>query len=106
MTVRFYGKTLQIWENDGQLIQMEKAYTDYDIETGEIKATGSEDFSPMRWVYETEDRWVWTWDGKKRNRGGHRWFEQHNLMQYRRNDRKLVKEYFKNKYNAELVELR
>ena len=53
---------------------------------------------------------VWTWDGQKRNRGGHRWFEYSRDVKYIKGKGKEVKTYLKNMYKMavgiEDVELR
>ena len=108
---RIYGKTLTIWKAFGiddreRIFQRELEYTEYDAETMEIVGTGSEDFSTERYNYELEERWLWTWDGNKRNKGGHRWFELHGYIRYRKSDRAKVKAYYKQKYNATEVQLR
>ena len=44
------------------------AYREYDSETGELVGVGSEDFSQARWKSEIEGRFIWTWDGERRNK--------------------------------------
>ena len=114
VTVRVYGKTLNEWTVTAEwhereyekLVQKEVEYREYDSESGDLVGAGSEDFSPERWNREVEDRWIWTWDGQKRNKGGYRWFECCGWSNFRKTEKKAYKEYLKNKYNAELVELR
>ena len=109
--MRIYGKVLETWEAyDWELgchvpVQYEFSYKDYDMD-GRLIGSGSEDFSPARKRMAMSERWVWTWDGKKRNRGGYRAFECQGLIKYRDSDRKDIKEFLKNKYGCELVELR
>lgn len=108
--MRLYGEIVQRWERDEgkrwlTCYQWEISYKDYR-EDGSLKQTGTEDFGRERWNNEIRQAFVWTWDGKKRNKGGHRWFECVGYITYRRSEVKEVKEYMKRKYNAELVELR
>lgn len=110
--VRIYGKELNCWtyedENGRQRArQYEIEYKEYDTKTGEIVGAGSEDFSPERYNKEVKDAFVWTWDGVKLNKGGHRWFEQRGYIKYRRSEAKQVKEYMATKYaGVALVQLR
>lgn len=111
MKIRVYGKVLNIWcetdENGRERItQEEVAYKEYDTETMELVGTGSEDFSLERRRKEIEDRWIYAWDGQKRNKGGYRWFRCEGDIQFRKCEKKIVKEYLKKKYNAALIELR
>ncbi len=113
--VRFYGKTLNVWNHtvnrNGRKMQVayqtEEAYKEYHLEDGAIAGAGSEDFSPERYKEEVAKYWVWTWDGKKYNKGGKRWFECMGLVKFRKSEKKLVKEYLKMRYpEAELIQLR
>ena len=102
-TVRIYGRELESWwseDDKGRRIlrQIELEYTEYDIETCEIVATGSEDFSKQRYKDTLLHKMVWTWDGQKRNRGGHRWFEYSRDVKYIKGKGKEVKTYLKNMY--------
>lgn len=111
MTIRIYGKVMETWTSINEkgretITQEELAYKEYDVETLNLIGIGSEDFSPERRHAETEKRWVWTWDGKKRNKGGFRWFECQGMTEIRKSEKKAVKAYFKKKYGAELIELR
>lgn len=112
--VRLYGRELERWcveDEKGRSImrQVELEYTEYDIETGEIVAVGSEDFSRERYK-SLLFKMVWTWDGKKRNAGGHRWFEYSRDVKYIKGKGKEVKTYLKNMYKMSVgiedVELR
>lgn len=110
MTYRIYGKELNTWEHElenGRVrtYQIEVAYKEYDKD-GDLCGVGSEDFSLDRYNVEMMWKFVWTWDGVKRNKGGHRWFECQGMVRYTRKDARAVKEHFKRVYNAELVELR
>lgn len=112
MTVRIYGKTIQEWRTDGKhgefvISQVELAYKDYDSTTGEVVQIGSEDFSSKRHSIAVSRKSVWTWDGKRRNKGGHRWFECQPDIKFRKSDRKGVMEYLRIKYpNAVEIQLR
>ena len=110
MKVRIYGKTLKIWMEADHLgrqgiSQTEKAYVDYDSENLEVLGMGSEDFSPVREERELERRWVWIWRGKY-NKGKKRWFDCYGLIQFRKSEKKAVKEMLKYKYNANDIQLR
>ena len=89
-----------------RVTQREIAYQDINPATGELEGVGSEDFSPAREGRDIEYKWIYTWDGQKRNKGGHRWFTCHGTIKYRKSGRKAVQEYLKNKYHAEVVQLR
>ena len=112
--VRIYGKELERWyvtDERGRDIcrQIEIEYKEYDIETGELVGAGSEDFSNQRYKDTLLLKMVWTWDGKKRNAGGHRWFEYSHTVKYIKGKGKEVKRYLKNYYKRaglEEVELR
>ena len=86
--IRVYGKTIEEWGTDvnefGSKVwtQREIAYTDYDSETGEILAVGSEDFSMNRWNSYTAQFWIKTWDGQRRNKGGYKWWEDHSFTHF------------------------
>lgn len=66
--MRIYGKRREIAEH----------YYEYDYkeyrEDGTLKCTGTEDFSSQR-LRSLEHRFIYTWDGEKRNKGGYRWFD-------------------------------
>lgn len=112
--VRIYGRVVNRWYSVNErgikkISQYEVAYRDYDVDTCELLATGTEDFSRDR--YDSEQlmlsRFVYTWDGQKRNKGGYRWFESQHTVGYKRRDSKLVKEYLHNKYPAaEMIQIR
>lgn len=108
MKVRVYGKTVNEWYDEGGiLIQKEVAYKDYDTEDGTVWGIGTEDFSVERWWKDTDRKWVWTWDGKKRNRGGHRWFEEVRHLSFRKCQRSELRKLLKTWYpEAELIQLR
>lgn len=110
MKTRIYGKVLQEWIDHtqgtfGRFVQTEVAYKEYD-ENGELCGAGSEDFSPERNASETCSAWVWTWDGHRRNKGGHRWFDCRGIVKFRKSERKQVKELLLRKYRATAIELR
>lgn len=109
-TIRLYGDILEKWlqenENGRQiLVQVEKSYKEFDL-NGFLVNVGSEDFTPERLNQEVDEKFIYTWDGEKRNNGGYRQFECKGLIHFRKSERKLVREYLVNKYNAEKVELR
>ena len=112
--VRIYGRVVNRWRamtdhGFNVTIQFEVAYRDYDADTGDLLATGTEDFSPERCRFEQLklNRYVYTWDGQRRNKGGHRWFEEQTCIGYRQADAKLVKQYLSHKYPAaELIQIR
>lgn len=106
--VRIYGKVLNTWKSEdlrGRTIitQKEIAYTDYNIETGEIVGVGSEDFSYERYKKEVNEKFVYIWDGTKRMKNGHRWFDCCGMIRYKRSERKKVLRYLKNKYKDSTV---
>ena len=97
-TVRLYGKVLNSWkvrdEQDRLILrQLEVEYKDYDITTGEVVGVGSEDFSADRWNKTIITKEWWTWDGQKRNAGGHRWFDYVGYISYQRGKGREVREY-------------
>lgn len=112
VTVRLYGKTLNRWTAFSEALgreietQTEVAYKEYDSETGDLVAVGSEDFSPSRWRSEVSRKWVHTWDGERRNKGGHRWFDDRGLYSFRKSERKAVVDYLRKVYAVEVIELR
>lgn len=109
-SMRIYGKILHTWtytdeQGRERTSQIEVAYRDYN-ESGQLTGTGSEDFSPERWNQTTRRNNIWTWDGKKLNKGGHRWFEYQGCYTFRKEDSKAVKALYKNKFNAAAVDFR
>ena len=81
-TLKMYGKTINCWEHacvckDGseymKPVQYEVAYTEYDRD-GNVIRKGTEDFSADR-IKNVGHYIIWTWNGVKYNRGGHRFFE-------------------------------
>lgn len=112
MAVRIYGKVLNTWKSENErgkmvVVQMEVEYKEYTT-TGQLVGTGSEDFSVERYYSEEiSSKQVWTWDGKKMNKGGKRWFDYHGYIRFNKSNKSQVMEYLKNKYSdAELVQLR
>lgn len=101
-TVRTYGRRLREWKQTEtiewkgekreieQISQVELSYSEYNISTGAKIREGSEDFSPERLdgirVYR-----VFTWDGKKYNKGDCRWFEERMSIKTERGNRKALK---------------
>ena len=118
MTIRIYGKTVNTWkawetylyngaeEREREVItQREVEYKEYD-ENGELVAVGTEDFSAERYR-EICEKWVWTWDGQKLNKGGHRWFECQGTIKFNLNQQKDIMRYLRNKYSdASVIQLR
>ena len=113
-TFKIYGKVITIWthmeERNGREIevitQKEIEYTEYDLD-GNIISVGTEDFSRERYKNEILEYFVYTWDGKKLNKGGHRWFDFEGSIKFSKCHRKDIKEYLNKKYkDAELVQLR
>lgn len=118
-TVRIYGRTINTWTTKkmiiwrGQekerevLIQKEVEYKEYDAETGKLRATGTEDFSPERWNSEVAAHWIHTWDGEKRNKGGYRWFEDKGKYTYRKSEKKALEQLMKTRYSdVEMIQFR
>lgn len=109
-TYRIYGKRVQEWTHEDEngrerLVQVEIEYKEYD-EDGDLVGIGTEDFSLERMKKTLVTRFIHTWDGKRRNKGGHRWFDYVGDVTYNKQDGKEVKRHFERKYNAELVQLR
>ena len=115
--VRIYGKIVNTWKAWEPIIirgqyqerevvqQYELEYSEYD-ENGELVAVGTEDFSRERYR-EIDQRWVWIWDGKSFNRGGHRAFECMGAVKFNLNNQRAVFQYLRNKYgNASIVQMR
>lgn len=96
--VRIYGDTLRTWTSIEEytfrgeqkerevIVQRELEYKEYDLD-GNLLATGSEDFSTERYR-EIDSQWLWTWDGNKRNKGGHRWFDCLGLVKFNINTKR------------------
>ena len=117
-TFRIYRNIINTWTHieeidyRGEVREVERAtqyeieYMEFDSETFEVVAAGTEDFSKDRFHKEMLDKLVYTWNGEKRNAGGHRWFEHVTSVKYRRGDAGHVKAFYKNKYNAAEIELR
>lgn len=110
-TARIYGKTINTWRSTDErgrdiVTQYEIAYSEYD-EEGNLRRTGTEDFSPARLGKQTKYRWIFTWDGKKLNKGGHRWFDGHGPIRFA-GDSGIVKAVIAKQLNSRehLIELR
>ena len=98
-TVRLYLDVIETWKDEyGRMKQVEVAYNDYDVESGELVGVGTEDFSRER--YKTIiTKLLWTWDGERRNAGGHRWFEYTGLdYKYIRGEGRKVKRFIQNAF--------
>lgn len=111
MEIRIYGKALNIWksldENGREIIvQKEIEYKSYDMETFELIGIGSEDFSPEAYKHFVSEKILYTWDGKRINKGGNRWFDYRGIVKFRTSERKQVLEFLKRKYEAEVAQLR
>ena len=110
-TFRLYGDILNTWYHENERggltrTQIEISYKEYNI-NGDLVRDGSEDFSMQRYHKDNfQHRFVWVWNGTKRNAGGCRWFDCIGTVKYRHKDARLVKAYLKQRYNAADVELR
>ena len=110
-TYRIYGKRLQEWTREDEqgrvrLVQVEIEYKEYD-EEGDLVGAGSEDFSLER-LHKTlaQNKLVYTWDGQRRNKGGHRWFDFQGYITFNKKQSTLIKDHLMRRYGAELVQLR
>lgn len=109
--VRIYGKTVNTWttydiiKDREYTTQYEVAYTDYFID-GRVAGKGTEDFSPERYRRDIKEGWVFTWDGERRNKGGHRWFREEGHIKFRKAEGKMVNKLLTNKHKAEVVQIR
>ena len=97
--MRIYGKKKHLgygyWEVE---------YKEYRND-GTLKATGTEDFSAERWNKQTHRRFVYTWDGMNRNKGGYRMFDYNGA--FVTDDPKAFKKYMQALHaDAALVEIR
>ena len=113
-TVKIYGKEIRTWKHiekkngrDIEVIsQREIEYEEYDLD-GNFISAGTEDFSEERYRDKLISCQVCTWDGKKLNKGGHRWFDFDGAIRINKNERKDVMKYLKKKYaESEIVQLR
>lgn len=110
--VRLYGKIKEEWEVFDEekqrniTTQIEVIYADYDVNTCECVAVGTEDFSFERYRTTVNNSNVFIWDGIRRNKGGYRWFEDTGFWKYRKSEKKLFKQYMSNRYKATLVQIR
>lgn len=100
-TVRLYGKTVEMWTATNErgrdvMTQAEIEYKEYNA-LGELVATGTEDFSRDRYK-EITWAYVWTWDGERRNKGGHKWFERRFFIKFRKAERQTLKRYLTARY--------
>lgn len=100
--MKIYGKTKVIGTVDGGAY-LEVNYKEYRAD-GSIKQTGTEDFSAKRWS-SIPYRFVYTWDGQRRNKGGRRWFDFEGMIRIDdpRAYKRLTKVLFP---DAEIVEVR
>lgn len=111
-TIKIYGETINTWKvfdpdkNKEVLTQLEIEFTEYRLD-GTIYRTGTEDFSAERWKESLKSQFLWTWDGKCRNKGGKRCFKYQGLIKYMVSQRKALNILLKNLHHeAELIQLR
>lgn len=109
-TVKIYGKCIRIWKDTDETCkskpcQFEIEYKEYYLD-GTLKQTGTEDFSADRYNKTIREKWLWTWDGQKRNKGGHRWFECQGQIKFDYHHRQELKRYLENKYQGKEIQLR
>lgn len=115
--VRIYTRTVNTWKcwepviirgqyQERETIQQwELEYKEYD-EEGNLVGTGTEDFGKERYR-EIDTKQIWTWDGKKLNKGGHRWFEYLGNVRFNLNDQRAVMGLMRKLHSdAALVQLR
>ena len=96
--MKIYGTRTQIADN-----YFEVYYGEYR-DDGTLKATGTEDFTRERWNKQAHMRFVYTWDGVRRNTGGKRWFEF--IGAFFTDDPKAFKKYMQTIHaDAELVDI-
>lgn len=102
--MKIYGGYKVLWQDsEKREAYLEANYKEYRAD-GSLKQTGTEDFSSRRWAT-LPIRFVYVWDGEKRNKGGHRWFEY--LGAYRVDDPKELKRYIEVTHtDAALVQVR
>lgn len=92
--VRIYWKRVNEWQSLDEtgrirLVQVELAYKEYD-HTGRLVCTGTEDFSADR-MRSLDMARVFAWDGKRRMKGGQRWFDEVAFVRFDRNRRKAFR---------------
>lgn len=112
-TVKVYGKVVNTWKQwvmmgdreVEKIVQYEMTYREYDVEDGTLVGVGTEDITAER-RKAFEKKTAWTWDGQRYNKGGHRWFDMVDSIEYTKGNGKDIKEIIKKQYNAELVQLR
>ena len=101
--MKIYGGHKVLWQNE----EHTDAYLEVNYkevrDDGTVKCTGTEDFSAKRWA-STPIRFVYIWDGERRNKGGKRWFEY--VGAYRIDDPKGLKAYIQANTGAALVDVR
>lgn len=106
--IRLYGSPITVWTEtelytvNGHeysrevTVQVERPYREYATD-GRLICTGTEDFSRERDRGLKNCR-VFVWDGYRRNRGGHRWFEETMFCRFYEPQRKALREYLKSRY--------
>lgn len=108
---REYGKVINIWQaldekNRLRIVQREYEYIDHLDDGREIH--GTEDISAFR-ERQITTRWVYTWDGKRRNKGGYKWWTEQRSIRLRvfdvRAAKKQLLEHY-GKYGAVEIQLR
>lgn len=90
--MRIYGKVYAITST-----YYEIEFKEYRAD-GTLKGTGTEDFTSERVKTALEWRNICTWDGKKRNKGGARWFSCRETVKINAGSLKELKAYARKKY--------
>lgn len=110
--VRTYGRIENTWraynEKTGlhEITQIEIQYREYSLIDGHMVNRGTEDFSRER-KKNIRTAEIWTWDGLKYNKGGHRWWYYEGSITYDRTQTKEMKKLLAIKYpKAKEIQLR
>ena len=110
--VRTYGKVVNTWmaynEELGRYVitQVEIEYREYSLIDGHMVKRGTEDFSRER-EKNIRRAEIWTWDGLKYNKGGHRWWYFEGFINYDKTHTKEIKKLLAFKYpKAKEIQLR
>lgn len=77
-------------------------YKEFD-ENGKQVGFGYEDFSGKRWNSTFKLVEIWTWDGEKLNKGGHRRFDCEGAYLINKDSAKVFKAFAKNAYNSKAM---
>lgn len=96
--VRFYHNIIKKWDAgfNSSDVAFEIEYREYTLD-GELVGYGTEQFSNPRWRDEIVYATPYFWDGERRNKGGHRWFDELYTVKIRKSERKYVREFFRRK---------